>query len=357
VGAKTIDHSTRNFHLESAPTATTKTGNNIYSDLKRLIVERSLLEKQTGFYIRKIALTLSLLAASIAFLVLVRNPWLQLLNAAFMGFASSQVAFLAHDAGHRQIARTSRGNDLIGYFVGNLLLGASFSWWMDGHNKHHSHTNDLQHDPDLDYPFLAFDYEQLADKKGIARFIVKHQKIFFFPVLMLAGVNLKAGTIKFLWFNKPAHKAVELLLLAVHHVIYLGIIIGMLGWWAVPFIVVHQICLGMFLGFVFAPNHKGMPLVEAEDRKDFLRAQVLTSRNVKAHPITDFMYGGLNYQIEHHLFPSIPRNRMRELQSVVRAFCEERSVSYYETSTLGSYREIADYLHEVSAPLREDKAQ
>ena len=90
-----------------------------------------------------------------------------------------------------------------------------------------------------------------------------------------------------------------------------------------------------------------------EHRNDYLRCQVLTSRNVKAHPVTDFLYGGLNYQIEHHLFPSIPRNRMRELQVIVKAFCEERSVAYHETSTLGSYQEITDHLHEVSAPLRD----
>jgi fatty acid desaturase len=327
--------------------------NRDYAELKRIIAEKRLLEKQTGFYIYKIALTFGLLGLGGLFLLLVDNPWLQMLNALFMGFASAQVAFLGHDAGHRQIARTSHGNDMIGYFVANFVSGVCFTWWLDDHNRHHSHTNDLDLDPNVDYPVLAFDRSQLADKRGFKRFIVKHQKYFFLPVLTLAGINLKAGSIKFMLLNKFKTRTFEAVLMAIHYFLYFGLLISVLGWWALPFIVLHQFSWGIFLGSVFAPNHKGMPMMEGEARRDYLRVQVLTSRNVKAHPVTDFMYGGLNYQIEHHLFPSIPRNRMRELQRVVKKFCQERSVDYHETSTLGSYQEILDHLHEVSAPLRE----
>jgi fatty acid desaturase len=327
--------------------------NRDFSDLKKIIVEESLLEKQTGFYIYKFALTFGLLFLGLALILLIENPWLQMLNAVFMGFASSQVSFLGHDAGHRQIARTAKGNDYIGYFVGNLVSGASFSWWLDDHNRHHAHTNDLQDDPNCDYPVLAFDREQFAGRKPWQLWIIKHQKYFFFPILSLSGINLKAGSIKFMLENKFPSRGFEAFLIAIHYVCYFGTLGWALGWLALPFIVVHQFSLGLFLGSVFAPNHKGMPLMTAEERKDFLRSQVLSSRNVKAHPVTDFMFGGLNYQIEHHLFPSVPRNKMRKLQSVVKGFCNERAVSYHETSTLGSYKEITDYLHEVSAPLRE----
>lgn len=332
-----------------------KGANRDYADLKRIINEKRLLDKQTGYYIYKIAFTFGLLAASLSLLFLIKNPWLQLLNAVFLGFASSQVAFLGHDAGHRQIARTTRGNDFIGYFVGNLVMGASFTWWMDDHNRHHAHTNDLQLDPNIEYPVLAFDEQQLDGKRGWQRFIIKHQKYFFFPILSLAGLNLKFGSIKFMIENRFKSRTIEAVLIAIHYVIYFGLLISLLGWLTIPFFLIHQFSWGIFLGSVFAPNHKGMPLMPEEHKKDFLRSQVLTSRNVRAHPVTDFMYGGLNYQIEHHLFPSIPRNRMRELQRIVKAFCQERDVSYHETSTLGSYREIMDHLHEVSAPLREKK--
>ncbi len=327
--------------------------NRDYADLKRIIVESRLLDKQTGFYTYKIALTFALLGLSVLLMVLVKSPWLQMLNAVFMGFASSQVLFLGHDAGHRQIARTAQGNDRIGLFVGNVMSGVSFSWWLQGHNRHHANTNDVHNDPDLDYPVLAFDEEQFKDKKPWQKWIIARQKYFFFPILSLAGLNLKCGGVKFMLENKFSGRAFEAVLIGFHFACYFALLFWALGWWALPFFVIHHMSLGVFLGSVFAPNHKGMPLVEGEARKDYLRVQVLTSRNVFAHPVTDFMYGGLNYQIEHHLFPSIPRNRMRELQRIVKDFCEERSVSYYETSTLRSYREIMDFLHEVSAPLRE----
>ena len=78
---------------------------------------------------------------------------------------------------------------------------------------------------------------------------------------------------------------------------------------ALVFIAVHQGLLGLYLGSVFAPNHKGMPILSKDDDSDFLRRQVLTARNVRGGRLTDLLLGGLNYQIEHHLFPSMPRPR------------------------------------------------
>ena len=83
---------------------------------------------------------------------------------------------------------------------------------------------------------------------------------------------------------------------------------------ALLFIVVHQALFGLYTGLVFAPNHKGMPILDSDSQLDFVRRQVLTSRDVNAHPLTDFWYGGLNYQIEHHLFPSMPRNKLKKLR-------------------------------------------
>ena len=85
---------------------------------------------------------------------------------------------------------------------------------------------------------------------------------------------------------------------------------------------------------------------------DFLHRQVLTSRNVRAHPILDTWYGGLNYQIEHHLFPAMPRSSLAEAQRIIRAYCQQHAISYHETGMVRSYREILASLHAVGAPLR-----
>ncbi len=110
---------------------------------------------------------------------------------------------------------------------------------------------------------------------------------------------------------------------------------------------------GLYLGSTFAPNHKGMPILEKGSQLDFLRRQVLTARNVTSNPFNDYMYGGLNYQIEHHLFPNMPRNNLKQAQQIIRAYCTSHSISYYETTSVQSLKEILSYLHEVGAPLRD----
>jgi fatty acid desaturase len=323
-----------------------------YADLKRRIVAAGLLEKQLPYYVTNIAIRFTLVAASVAFLLLVDSFWLQLLNAAFLAFAFTQIGFLGHDAGHRQIFNGAPRNDLFG-LAPNFLLGLSRSWWIETHNEHHVNPNDLERDPHTQLPIFAFSEEQARNKQGLPRRLVGYQAFYFFPILVLEGVGTKAASTQYLLANSPKGRLIEASLMALHLAAYLGLVFYALPvWQAVAFIAIHQAVFGLYLGLVFAPNHKGMPLLDDESQLDFVRRQVLTSRNIKAHPLTDFFYGGLNYQIEHHLFPSMPRNKLREAQVIVRRFCEERSIPYYETSALQSHREIVSYLHEVSAPLR-----
>jgi fatty acid desaturase len=95
-----------------------------------------------------------------------------------------------------------------------------------------------------------------------------------------------------------------------------------------------------------------MPTLTDADQLDFLRRQVLTSRNVRGSRVVDFVLGGLNYQIEHHLFPNMPRPNLRQAQPLVRAFCAQHGLPYVEASLLGSYAEAVRHLHTVGAPLR-----
>jgi fatty acid desaturase len=121
---------------------------------------------------------------------------------------------------------------------------------------------------------------------------------------------------------------------------------------ALLFFVVHQGLWGVYMGSIFAPNHKGMPTLTGRTELDFLRKQVLTSRNVRGGAVTDLALGGLNYQIEHHLFPSMPSPHLRRAQPIVQAYCAELGVPYLQTSLVESYRQALTHLHEAGAPLR-----
>ena len=331
--------------------------NRSYAALKKLIVEKGLLDKQPGFLMYKVLLSAVMGIISIVILFLTDNIWIQLLNAVYLAFVFGQFGFIAHDTGHRQGFHTPKQNDFFGLLHANLLIGMSYGWWMDKHNKHHAHPNQEDMDPDIDIPVIAFSEKAALEKRGIPRFIVKYQSFFFFPLLLFEAYSLHAGGAMFLAQKKTwKYRRIEMLLLALHFFSYLTLIFMALGGWkGLVFVLVHQALFGLYMASVFAPNHKGMLIVSKDEDMDFLRLQVLTARNVKAHPITDFWYGGLNYQVEHHLFPSMARNQLREAQVIIHQFCRDLDISYHETSMFHSYVEILEYLHLVSAPLRQKK--
>ena len=147
--------------------------------------------------------------------------------------------------------------------------------------------------------------------------------------------------------------AVEGLLLVAHLAGYVtALVLVLQPLQALAFVAVHQGLFGLYLGCSFAPNHKGMPTLTEADQLDFLRRQVLTSRNVAGSRLVDFVLGGLNYQIEHHLFPTMPRPNLRRAQPLVRAFCRQHGLPYTEASLFGSYAQAVRHLHAVGAPLR-----
>jgi fatty acid desaturase len=339
-------------------TAKTAATENEYAELKRRIKDAGLLEREYGYYAMKIAVTLALLAFSISLFFLVDNYWLVLaFNAPFLAFVFGQVGFMSHDTGHRQVFSTVKWNEFVGVIT-SYILGLSRSWWVEKHNAHHANPNQEDMDPDIEIPVLAFSPQQALGKKGVFRFIVKRQAKLFLPVLLLQAFGLRLASAQYLMRNKPRYPVLEPVGMVLFPIVYLGILLATMSWWqALLFFLVNQALFGLYLASVFAPNHKGMLILEKDSDMDFLRRQVLTARNVRAHPFVDFWYGGLNYQIEHHLFPSMPRNNLGKAQKIVKEFCAEYGISYYETGMFRSYKEIVEFLHVVSAPLRQKSAQ
>ncbi len=293
------------------------------------------------------------LAAGWAAFVLVGDSWWQLGVAAFLAVMFTQVSFLGHDAGHRQIFGSRRANYVLGVLHGNLGVGLSYGWWVDKHNRHHAHPNTEGADPDIRPSAVAFTATDARAARGVARLAFRYQAYLFFPLLLLEAVSLHVASIRALTSRDSRHRPAETALLAAHAVGYLAAVFLVLSpVKAVVFILVQQGLFGLYLGSSFAPNHKGMPVLDAADRSDFLRRQVLTSRNVRGGWLADFALGGLNYQIEHHLFPSMPRPNLRRSQAVVRAFCEQRDLPYCQTSLAGSYAQALRHLNAVGRPDR-----
>ncbi|MFE3174691.1 fatty acid desaturase family protein [Amycolatopsis sp. NPDC059090] len=323
-----------------------------FGALVRLVRGAGLLERRYGYYAVKIALTALALAAGCLVFVLVGDSWWQLVTAVFFAVMFTQIAFLGHDAGHNQIFRTGPANDRVGRMLGGIV-GISYGWWMGKHTRHHANPNHEDEDPDLDIPLLAFTRGQSRDRSGLVRWTAKHQAALFFPLLLLEGLNLHWAGVEAAWRGEIAARRTEAVLLLVHAAVYLAAVFVVLSPpVAIAFIAVHQGLWGVYMGCSFAPGHKGMPTYARETRPDFLTRQILTSRNVRGGRCVDFALGGLNYQIEHHLFPGMPRANLRRAQPLVRAFCTDRGIEYAECGLFTTYRHVLNHLHDVSAPLR-----
>jgi fatty acid desaturase len=324
-----------------------------YAELSRQIKRAGLLERRPRYYAWKIIVTAGLLIAGWAALAVIGDSWWQLAVAVFLAVMFTQAGFLGHDAGHRQVFRSRKGNYITGLLLGNLGIGLSYGWWVSKHNRHHAHPNQEGADPDIAIGVLAFSETQARAGRGLFRLAFRFQAFLFVPLLLLEGVSLHAASIRALVSRGPRHRAWEAGLLGIHVAGYFTMVFLVLSpVRAVAFILVQQGLLGLYLGASFAPNHKGMPIMDAADQTGFLRRQVLTSRNVRGSWLTDLALGGLNYQIEHHLFPSMPRPNLRHSQTIIRAFCQQRDVPYCETSLAGSYTSALRHLHSVGKSAR-----
>lgn len=324
-----------------------------YAELKRRISAAGLLRSQPLYYWMKTIVALATLGASATIAIVADSVWVVLLDAVLFGIALTQVALLSHDLGHRQACRSKRANRFAGVFFGNLLLGLSSSWWIAKHNRHHATPNSLDDDPDVNFPMLVFATDQIASKRAFFRPMIAMQAYVFVFLLPFQAIGMHISGIQHLQRSKVRMRWVEGMAIAAHFVLVALLLIA-IGSWPVAFgfAIISEVTWGLYQSSVFASNHKGMLMIKPGERMDFLHEQVLTSRNIDGHRLTDFWYGGLNYQIEHHLFPTMPRNRLAEAQTIVRDFCAEEGIPYYSTSLVASYREVFSHLNRVSAPLR-----
>jgi fatty acid desaturase len=306
-----------------------------------------LLDRRAGYYRVKITLTLLAFFAGWALFALVGNSWATLAVAALLGLMFTQLGFLGHDAGHNQVFGTRRRNRLLGLTVGNALIGLSFGWWVPKHNAHHAHPNEIGRDPDIGEGGAP---SPAGDRGPVASWLARWQGPLFFPLMLLRSSGMHVLGISRLARRRDRAAAAEAALIAAHAALYLTAVLWVLSpLRALAFIVVQQAVFSVYLGISFAPNHKAMPVIEPAASSGFARRQVITARNISGGPLTTFMLGGLNYQIEHHLFPSMPRPNLQHVQGLVRDFCAATDLGYSEENFVESFRQIMQHLNEAGA--------
>lgn len=324
-----------------------------FARLSRRIADAGLMAKRPGYYTIRIGIIATVFVATWGLFFVLGDSWWQIGIAFLLAVLFGQIALVSHDLAHRQIFRSRRASEILGRIAGNLGIGMSYGWWMDKHTRHHANPNHEELDPDVAPSVIVFSENQGSRARGVAKIVGRCQAYLFFPLLTLEGLNLRAGSVRGLFRPSLRARWLEATLLGVHFVGYLAaLFLVMSPVKAVVFFAVHQGLWGVYMGSIFAPNHKGMPTLSGDQRPDFLRRQVLTSRNVRGNWFIDFALGGLNYQIEHHLFPSMPTPHLRRAQPIVRDYCAELGISYHETGLFRSYGEMLRHLHQAGAPIR-----
>ncbi len=328
-----------------------------FSDLMATVRDAGLLDRRHGYYWWQIgAHVTAFVGVWVAFFWL-GNSWFQLVLAAALGVVVTQFGFLGHDAAHRQVFTSAAWNAWTARILAGGFAGLSFAWWRAKHNMHHRGPNLEGYDPDIGPGAIAFTPGIVAQRQaGFAGWFVRRQGWLFFPLLTLEGLNLHAESIRAARDRTSLQpwRRLELTLVVSRLTVYVVVLLAYLPLGkALAFFAVQMAVFGFCLGASFAPAHKGMPIIPPEMKLDFLRRQVMVSRNVRGNPVVDWAMGGLNYQIEHHLFPSMPRCNLRRARPYVQEHCQRQGIDYLEVGLFESYGIVVDYLNNVGLRARD----
>nr|ABB96724.1 delta-6 fatty acid desaturase [Rhizopus stolonifer]AII32481.1 delta 6 desaturase [synthetic construct] len=320
------------------------------------------------FYAYKVLSTLAICIAGLSPLYAYgRTSTLAVVASAItVGIFWQQCGWLAHDFGHHQCFEDRTWNDVLVVFLGNFCQGFSLSWWKNKHNTHHASTNVHGQDPDIDTApvllwdeyasaayYASLDQEPTMVSRFLAEQVLPHQTRYFFFILAFARLSWALQSLSYSFKKESINKSRQLNLFER---------VCIVGHWAlsafciyswcsnvyhmVLFFLVSQATTGYTLALVFALNHNGMPVITEEkaESMEFFEIQVITGRDVTLSPLGDWFMGGLNYQIEHHVFPNMPRHNLPTVKPMVKSLCQKYDINYHDTGFLKGTLEVLQTL-------------
>lgn len=344
-----------------------------YRDLRIKLISMGMYNADPVYYVFKVLSNVAILAASVCCAVLSTSFAVQMFGAVLLGLFWQQSGWLAHDFLHYQVFKSRFYGDLMGILVGNVWQGFSVQWWKTKHNTHHAVPNLVASspeaadgDPDIDtMPILAWSLHMAkqAEHSEWGRFFIRWQAVLYFPVLLVARLSWCQQSWDFVWGNtrrlatktaeddmkRIKYPILEKIGLFIH---YSGLL--MIMFYSMPilnglaYFIVAQTSCGLMLALVFGLGHNGMAVYPANERPDWWKLQVTTTRNVTSNLFTDWFCGGLQYQVDHHLFPMIPRHNLGKVNKMVHQFCVDHKVSYHEADMWTGTIEVLSHLSAVS---------
>lgn len=343
-----------------------------YRELRIKLIAAGLFNADPIYYIYKVVSNLLLLAAAIYCAVSTDSFAVNMVGAIILGLFWQQCGWLAHDFLHHQVFKNRLYGDMAGLIIGDLWQGFSVQWWKSKHNAHHAVPNlhasvpgACDGDPDIDtMPLLAWTTKMAESAKDSnwGRFLIKFQALLYFPILLFARLAWAHQSWVFVFGGwgahsveaadmdkkKMAYPGLEKIFIVGHYIGLLTILSYMPVINAISYFFLAQTSCGLFLAIVFGLGHNGMAVYPANERPDFWKLQVSTTRNVTSNWFVDWFCGGLQYQVDHHLFPMLPRHNLKKVHELVESFCKEYDLHYHEATMWQGSLEVLTHLNDVS---------
>ncbi|EYU32187.1 hypothetical protein ABFS83_02G169300 [Erythranthe nasuta] len=297
---------------------------------------------------------------------------IHIISGGLLGFTWIQVAYLGHDSGHYQIMKTRGFNKLTQILTGNCLTGISIAWWKWTHNAHHIACNSLDYDPDLQHlPVFAvsttlFDsirshfYGRELTFDYLSRFFVCYQHLTYYPVMCVARFNLYLQTFLLLFSKrKIPDRALNILGILVFWTWFPLLVMCLPNWTERVLFVLASFCVCAIQHVQFTLNHFAANVyVGSPKGNDWFEKQTSGTIDIACSPSMDWFFGGLQFQLEHHLFPRLPRCQLRNISPMVQELCKKhnlpyRSLSFFEANkvTLQTLRSAAMEARDLANPV------
>jgi fatty acid desaturase len=347
-----IDTLGTSMHTELTMTAAARQSAHGNRLLHELMAELSAAGCFRAARARSMAYGAAILAAyGAAYATLLTDPGIALraLSIAALAFVSVHAGFLAHEAGHGAITRNRRIAGAVGQVFNTLLTALCYSYFSHIHRRHHPHCNDRSCDPDMQSEFFSLYPQSAHEKKGLGRLISRHQGVLIWILVCLQGFTLKIDSLQHLRGNPRATRidqavaALHFALWSIPPVLQLGAANALANY------VLMTLLIGPYLGAIFLVNHIGTRVIEPREDLSHFEHEVAVTRNVGSTRLHDFLFGGVNNHIEHHLFPSMASARLRAARRITRDFCRRHGIAYREMGWLAAAREVTQHFKAMSA--------
>ncbi|NXG48657.1 FADS1 desaturase, partial [Psilopogon haemacephalus] len=257
--------------------------------------------------------------------------------------AQTQASWLQHDFGHLSVFEETKWNHLLHKFVMCHLVGASAKWWNLLHSQHHAKPNCFEKDPGVDmHPFLFTLGKKLSVELGIRKkkyMPYNHQHKYFFITLppFLVPTYLQFHTFYIVCTKRYWGELAWMLTFYIRFFLTYGLLME------IKSLLAYYLLLRTLgsIWFVWVSEMNHMPMDVYYDKNlDWVSTQLMATCNVEQSFFNDWFTGHLNFQIEHHLFPTMPRHNFWKVAPLVKSLCAKHGIEYQCKPLLTAFADI-----------------